>query len=1116
MIVWKRYIVAATAVMLLVPATSGAAQSLAMMQGPGRVAQATVSVLDLPARLEVENVPLAEALLELESASGVSVAFSPSLVDRGLRVSCACRTRTVGEVLDRLLAPTSLRYVVLGEHVVIEPAPRGAGRRANRGTTMVAHRPMETPAVVTATLWPTTRGTGDRAIQGTITGRVTDVRSGQAVVGAQVFIPGAGIGALTDRDGRYVLRDVAPGTVVVRVQSIGFATAEQTVTVVSGQTVTLDFTLVPEAIALDEVVVTATGEARAREMGTSMARITSREIQARPARNTQELLTAAAPGIDVLQNTGQPGAGATIRLRGNNSISQGNDPIIYIDGVRVYGGSSPTHPAARQSSSPLNDINASDIERIEVIKGAAATTLYGTEASSGVIHIFTKKGATGAPRWSADITTGINNIGHVGPKSDPTGMWLNRCRGEGLVSYDGRVFEDPTCPESGSWLRNALVQNYALSVGGGIDQVTYYLSGHFSDEQNVVEGAGGSSAGGFLGNFTVRPLPGTEISINTSLTRRETDWLPSGDNGDAFMLNVTRGFGSNFTGATGCKNPDAICVGNGAILTADNTSKSTHFVTGFTVQHRLGDRLTNRVSIGYDYNNSEIESIRPFGYPRFPVGDMTVRDWRQTLFSLDYVGTFKQTFGGGSLTSSFSWGGQLFANDSRTITMTAEEFAGPGKPTLESAARRSVSSDNRERVVNAGFFFQEEIGYKDKLFVTAGLRVDGNSAFGKDFGLQAYPKLMASYIVSDEDFWPFDWWEAFKLRAAIGESGRAPGAFDAVRTWDPIAGDEGQAGFTPGQLGNPTLGPERSREVEAGFEAGFFGGRVGVDFTYYNQRTFDALIPVRFPPSQGFLNTQLENVGELKNTGIELRLNVDFVRRQNFAWTGRFDYATVNSEAVDLGGEVITVQTFGRTYVREGYPVPAIFGMKIVNPDEYADPIFEEDAFIGSAYPTKTIALGSGLTLYRDITIDALGEFKLGGHMVNGNGYQNSRRGAWPACYDIQRRVKAGEDISDVTALMRARCALDGGPIPPSYDAWIESTDFFRLRSVSISYQLPQGLIPGASSATLRLAGRNLWTKTDYSGTDPELDDYRGSLARRDYYVLPTYRSFLATLRVSF
>src|SRR5690606_13856686 len=470
MIVWNRCIVAVSLAMLTIPATAGVAQSLAMTERSGRAAQAGASVLDRPALLDVDNLPLPQALLELENASGVSVAFSPSLMDRARRVSCTCRTHTVGEVLDRLLATTRFRYVVLGDQVVIEPAPRGVARNLNGTATPIALGAAGVNGSALAA--PATAGAdaaNGASVQATIAGRVTDARSLQPVVSAQVFIPGTGIGALTDRDGRYLLRNVPPGAVTVRVQSIGYATVERTVTVAEGATAAVDVELVPEAISLDEVIVTATGEARAREMGTSMARITSRDIEARPARNTQDILTAAAPGIEVLQNTGQPGAGGTIRLRGNNSISQGNQPIVYVDGVRIYGGATPTHPAARQVASPLNDINAADIERIEVIKGAAATTLYGTEASSGVIQIFTKKGATGAPRWTAEVTTGFNSMGHVGPKSDPTGMWLNRCRGDGLVGYDGRVFEDPTCPASGSWLRNAPVQNYSLSVSGGLE-----------------------------------------------------------------------------------------------------------------------------------------------------------------------------------------------------------------------------------------------------------------------------------------------------------------------------------------------------------------------------------------------------------------------------------------------------------------------------------------------------------------------------------------------------------------------------------------------------------------------------------------------------------------------
>jgi hypothetical protein len=470
--------------------------------------------------------------------------------------------------------------------------------------------------------------------------------------------------------------------------------------------------------------------------------------------------------------------------------------------------------------------------------------------------------------------------------------------------------------------------------------------------------------------------------------------------------------------------------------------------------------------------------------------------------------------------SAFSWGGQLFSDDAYTLSINGFDFSGPGNPTLTSAARRDVTTDSRLKVTNAGFFGQETLALNDRMFVTLGARVDGNSAFGEGFGLQFYPKVTASYVISDESFWSFDWWEVMKLRGAMGESGKAPGAFDAVRTWDPIAAENAQPGFTPGQVGNPELGPERSREVELGFEAAMFESRLGVDLTYFTTRTVDALIPVRRPPSNGFTGTQLENVGEIHNSGLELRVNFDILRRQNVDWKGRVDYSTLKSEAVDLGGQEITVQTFGRTYIKEGYPVPGLFGLKITNPDALADPVLEQNAFVGDLYPTKNIGFNTNVRIMERILVDVVGEWKMGGHMINANGYQNGRRGAWFPCYEIQKKYRSLSSnpaaYDDVTALQRARCALDGGRVAPSYDAWIESTDFFKLRSVSLTYDLPQGWVPGTRTASVQVAGRNLWTVTDYTGSDPELNDYRGSLSRRDYYVLPTYRSFLASVRVTF
>lgn len=957
------------------------------------------------------------------------------------------------------------------------------------------------------------------APQGTVTGRVTDARTTGGVSGAQIYIPGTGFGALTNANGRFAIAGVPDGEHILRAQIIGYATQEQVVTVRTGATVIVDFLLEQEAVALDAIVVTATGEQRSREIGTSLSRVTSREIATAPVRNTQEIIQGRTPGATVLQNTGQPGAGGSIILRGNNSISQGNDPIVYVDGVRIYGGATPLQPQARQSSNPLNDINADDIERVEIIKGAAATTLYGTEASGGVIQIFTKRGQGGGTQWSLEVVQGVNRAGRLSSNADPTGMWLRECRGSNLHSYSGTVFEDVTCPESGNWLQTGAVQSYALSVRGGRDDLDYYLSGNFSDEQGIIHDGGGSAGGGLTANFGFVPIDGLELRLSTQLTRRDTDWLPSGDNGDGFLLNVSRGFGSNFTGAAGCSD-GVVCVQNGAILSLDNTTKATHLITGLTAQYQPGDRVTNRFTVGYDFNTSEIETVRPFGYPRYAKGDMTSRNWRRALLSLDYVGTLQNAFRGGSVASSFSWGGQLFADDAYTLSVDGFDFSGPGQPTLTSAARRDVTTDSRLRVTNAGFFLQETAAFNDRLFLTAGGRVDGNSAFGSGFGLQFYPKVSASYVISDEGFWSIEWWEVMRLRAAMGESGKAPGAFDAVRTWDPIAAEEGQPGFTPGQIGNADLGPERSREYEVGFEAGLFDGRLGLDFTYYSARTVDALIPVRRPPSDGFLSTQLENVGEILNTGIEARLSFDILRRPGIDWRGRVDYATVNSEAIDLDGQEITVQTFGRTYIKEGYPVPGIFGLKVTNPDAYADPVYEENAYIGPIYPTKSISLNTNVRLMDRILLDAVGEFKIGGHMINANGYQNGRRGAWFPCFEIQQKYASLKTdpgaYDDVKAIDRARCALNGGSVAPTYDAWIESTDFFKLRSVSITYDLPAAWVPGTRTASLQIAGRNLWTATDYTGSDPELDDYRTSLSRRDYYVLPTYRSFLATIRVSF
>ncbi|MGH7710866.1 MAG: TonB-dependent receptor domain-containing protein, partial [Gemmatimonadaceae bacterium] len=426
---------------------------------------------------------------------------------------------------------------------------------------------------------------------------------------------------------------------------------------------------------------------------------------------------------------------------------------------------------------------------------------------------------------------------------------------------------------------------YNTSVAGGSDLMQYYMGANLSDEEGAIP-TSRNTTGGFRGNFTFRPTAKLELGLNSSYQRGKIQWVPDGNLANGFLLNVGRGFAGNFRGG-GCAPGITNCMANINTLLTQTFTRSDHYISGLSVNYSPIEYWTNRLSVGLDYNGNENRSLIPYGHPRSPLGSLSQRDYIRRFLSVDYASTLRKEVGAAWI-SNTSFGGQLFQDVVNDKAVNADDFAGPGEPTITSAARRTVGTDTRRKVVNAGLFAQEQLSWRDRAFLTLGVRVDGNSAFGEDFGLQTYPKVGLAYVLSDHDFWPKSI-ETFKVRGAIGESGKAPGAFDAVRTWNPIAGDDAKPGFTPLQLGNPTLGPERTRELEFGVESSALAGRFAVDLTYFNTTTSDALIQVRYPPSQGFLNRQLENVGEIKNRGIELKFDAGIIRSENVDWRGRIN-----------------------------------------------------------------------------------------------------------------------------------------------------------------------------------------------------------------------------------
>jgi outer membrane receptor for ferrienterochelin and colicin len=974
-------------------------------------------------------------------------------------------------------------------------------------------------AYVVATILSLLPNVGRAQAGGTVTGTVAERGSNTPLERAQVSIVGGRVVTATDAAGAYTLRGVEAGTVKVRAQLIGYGALEQTVVVPATGTVRVNFALTRSALTLTGVVVTATGEERRRSIGTSMATVDTAAVTRSAAVNMQQLLSGSIPGVSVLANSGQPGSGGTVRLRGVNSVSQGNSPLIYVDGVRVFNGRTPTNVGGRQYTSPLNDIAPEDIDHVEIIKGPAATTLYGTEASSGVLQIFTKQGRDGSPQWNLSMTTGFNRMGHVGPASDSTGMFFNKCSGV-LSIGDGTKFQDASCPASGSWLSDGPIGRYNISVrGGAANGLTYDLSMNANNERGVLP-VGGAYQRGFRANLGFKPAKGLTVQFNQSFANMRSVGFPDGNTSNGAVLNISRGSGSNFKGP-GCTDLTVTCVLNDSLFTSQVNNTTNHFITGASITYQPMESWTTRLSVGFDYNNADIQYITPFGHLRVPLGQMFQTLWTRQFLSADLASTYRTQLAS-NWSSSLAVGGQVFESRIYSTDLQSDSFAGPGDPTLISGSLRQITDVTQQRVINAGYFAQETIGWRDIVFLTVGARVDGNSAFGQSFGLQTYPKVSASYVISDESFWPRRWVETLKLRAAVGDAGKAPGAFDAVRTWTPVAAESGKPAFATNQIGNPALGPERTREVEYGFDATAFDGRVTLQYSHFDQHTYKALIPVQQAPSLGFAGSQLINAGELMSSGHEVMLSTELVRRKQFELSTRVGLTTLSTEAGDLGGQTLTIFALGRTSVLQGYPVPSYYGFKVMNPNEFANPVILPNQFLGSAFATKIWTPGITVKFLQRFTLDAQGEWQLGGHNLNAIGYQNANLASWQPCYATQakmRQAAAGDSsgLANVTALERARCTINT-KIARDYSFWVEAADFFKLRSLSLTVELPKRLLSwGARNGSLVIAGRNLFTSTKYTGSDPESADQRDdSFARRDYYVFPTSRSFTMTLRLGF
>ena len=1005
--------------------------------------------------------------------------------------------------------------------------------------------------------------------QNTITGTVIDGGTQRPLGGAQVQIEGTELGSLTDNRGRFLILNVPSATVTVRVVMIGYR--EATATVSSEQAVTIQ--LQQTAISLDEIVVTGVvGEQAARAVGNSIGKVDVAELeQLAPAVDVPRMISATVPGVRVSMGGGEIGAGGTTRIRGIASLSLGAQPLVYVDGVRVNGAESSSAFGwyafnGNAQPSRLQDFNPDEIESIEIIKGPAAATLYGTEASNGVIQIFTKRGRTGAPRINVTMKQGANfypDVYNMFPD-----VWY-QCNGVSqTVDVDERLKCTPGEVSSfnvlkidrdvygNEWFQTGHAQSYGADVTGGTQLITYYVSADWDRDEGVVQYNWRNRMSG-RANLTYTPSEKLELNFGLGAIRSKAQSASAQQALPTAIIWACPAPGCEAGDLAAPSRIDGPYRGYIAYLPEAYEDEIEGFQhvdrTTFTLEarHEPYDWFTQRAIVGGDFSgvrNSELYRATGNIGQFTPWGRKTIINLNTSYVSLDYQANGIFDFGD-NLRLTTSGGMQYYQRQESSTLAHGETFPVEALETVSSGSEKRAGEDFLENKT-FGVFVQQQASLSDRLFVTGAVRGDDNSAFGTNFDFVVYPKLSASYVISDEPFFQdvMGAVNTLKLRVAWGKAGKQPDVFDAIQTYTPTVGPEGASVLTPENIGNPDLKPEVGTEIELGFDAGFMNDLVGVEFTVYSQTTNDALVRVPVIPSKGFPGVQFRNIGEIRNRGVEIGINGAVYNSDAFSVDLGGTFSTFENEVTNLGGQPPIVQSsssLNRQFHVEGFPLGSMFYRRVVSADldgsggrNVATNLMCEG---GETVGNSNFSHGGG----SPVPCATAPEVYWGQPIPNleGGVYTNIRIGQSISLYALVDYV-GGHHLSlgDISAQHRffinSRAILERtDPILLGYEALgsqglaqsgVVAGDFVKLRTLSASYTLPESMaeMMRASRVAVTASIDNLWTiwqKSTESFGHPIMDIERARQSPGQFglngYVQegwPQLTRFVSTLRFTF
>ena len=934
--------------------------------------------------------------------------------------------------------------------------------------------------------------------QNTVSGSVKDV-AGQALPGVNIQVKGTSQGAASDFDGNYEIK-AAVGDVLIFTY-LGYSTKE----VVVEDEIT-DVVLNEDLLRLDEVIVTGTsGITTKKQLGSAISSVSYKDLSdARSVVSIGEALQGQVAGAYITRNSGNPSGGMSIRLRGPSTLTGSSDPLYIIDGVIVNNKSNQAINLGGYTQNRLVDINPDDIERMEILKGAAAAAIYGSRASNGVIQIFTKRGASGAPKVTFSSSVQLSKVRNTLPYNDAQLAWDTNGVAVPATRYNYQdyIFDEATGYET------------AINVSGGSDKTKYSVSGSIFDNDGIVRNTNFNRK-----TFRLRLdqdlYSWLDMSVGSYLSLNESQDMPNGKNYGPITALL---FADNV------HNQDPDEFGNypgigiwmpsprETIDRIDASQKNFRSITDVQLTATPFEGLRINYTFGFDHSNSEGLLYIPKGVNTRPNGETQKSTITSSLMNSDFNISYQ--FDITDNLKSTTGLGYSYQKEENNFFSVRNDQVGPIEGVIVTDPGTAVGGrDHRSEASYWGGFLQQTVSYKNKLFLTLAGRIDGSSVFGEDERQQFYPKISASYSISDEDFWQESigsMVNSLKLRAAWGQAGNltALAPYQIFTNYNQL-NYNGNIGYFPSSLqGNADLKPERQTEREFGFDLGVFNGRLGLEFTYYNQDIEDLLIGRTLSPSTGFVN-RFDNVGTMTNKGFEMLLRVKPVEG-DFNWNITATLSQNKNKVTYVEGTRLALGMFGTSVAQTDEALGVFYGTFFAT-DTNGDRLLDANGFVQRArghYVDRELSNGqtvqvpvqdydangqpTGAILKKIIgdpnpdfvaSITNEFEYKNFGIRFQFDFVQGNDVMSWDK--RMGYLFKGGQQTAQ-----ELRGEVPQGSSRPNFfvfESFIEDGSYIKMREISLYYNL---ILKNQVVDNIKFtaSGTNLFSIDDYYGFDPEVN----------------------------